>query len=151
MYKDQMTPVERAQAITEGKDVDRRPIGIMFGAPAHSLLGWTVQQEWESGRSLAEVQKKVYQTLHTDGMGAGHGLHGLGLLYGAEADMPEHQPLSLISYPLDQVKNYPQLDPKLADKDIRAQKCLECLEILRDELGHEVGLSLIHISEPTRH
>lgn len=89
--------------------------------PAHSLLGWTVQQEWESGRSLAEVQKKVYQTLHTDGMGAGHGLHGLGLLYGAEADMPEHQPLSLISYPLDQVKNYPQLDPKLADKDIRAQ------------------------------
>ena len=54
----------------------------MFGAPAHSLLGWTVQQEWESGRSLAEVQKKVYQTLHTDGMGAGHGLHGLGLLYG---------------------------------------------------------------------
>ncbi len=142
MYKDQMTPVERAQAITEGKDVDRRPIGIMFGAPAHSLLGWTVQQEWESGRSLAEVQKKVYQTLHTDGMGAGHGLHGLGLLYGAEADMPEHQPLSLISYPLDQVKNYPQLDPKLADKDIRAQKCLECLEILRDELGHEVGCAM---------
>ena len=58
MYKDQMTPVERAPAIAEGKDVDRMPIGIMFGAPAHSLLGWTVQQEWESGRSLAEVQKK---------------------------------------------------------------------------------------------
>ena len=70
MYKDQMTPVERAQAIAEGKDIDRRPIGIMFGAPAHSLLGWTVQQEWESGRSLAEVQKKVYQTLYTDGYGS---------------------------------------------------------------------------------
>ena len=59
MYKDQMTPVERAQAITEGKDVDRRPIGIMFGAPAHSLLGWTVQQEWgRAAAAWAEVQKK---------------------------------------------------------------------------------------------
>ena len=91
MYKDQMTPVERAQAIAEGKDVDRMPIGIMFGAPAHSLLGWTVQQEWESGRSLAEVQKKVYQTLHTDGMGAGHGLHGLGSVSYTHLDVYKRQ------------------------------------------------------------
>ena len=57
MYQDQMTPVERAKALAAGKDVDRMPVDIMYGASAHALLGWTLQQEWESGRSLSEAQK----------------------------------------------------------------------------------------------
>ena len=142
MYQDQMTPVERAKALAAGKDVDRLPVGIIYGAPAHALMGWTLQQEWESGRSLAEVQKKLYHTLHLDSLGVGHGLHGLGVLYGAGADRPEHEPLSLISYPLAKVKDYPQLDPELTTKDPRAQKCFECLEILQDELGDEVGCGM---------
>ena len=48
MYQDQMKPVERAKALAAGKDVDRMPVDIMYGAPAHALMGWTLQQEWES-------------------------------------------------------------------------------------------------------
>ena len=142
MYQDQMTPMERRHALEAGRAVDRLPVGIMFGAPAHTLLGWTAAQEWESGRSLAEVQKQVYRILRTDGMGAGHGLHGLALLYGAAFDQPEHAPLSLTSHPLAQVGDYQQLDPELTAHDQRAAKCLECLEILRDELGGEVGCAM---------
>ena len=142
MYQDQMTPVERAKALAAGKDVDRMPVDIMYGASAHALLGWTLQQEWESGRSLSEAQKKLYQVLHVDSIGTGHGLHGLGLLYGAKAHMPKHEPLSLISYPLAEAKDYRQLDPDLVEKDTRTQKCFECLEILREELGNEVGCGM---------
>ena len=45
MYQDQMKPVERAKALAAGKDVDRMPVDIMYGAPAHALMGWTLQQE----------------------------------------------------------------------------------------------------------
>lgn len=142
MYKDQMTPVERARALAAGQEVDRQPVGIIYGAAAHSLLGWTINQEWESGRNLAEVQKKVYQTLAPDSLSAAHGLHGLALLYGAEAEYPPHAPLTLIRYPLTDVNGYRQLTLEQTEHDERAAKCLDCLEILRDELGDTVGCGM---------
>ena len=142
MFKDQMTPVERQQALARGEAVDRLPVGIIYSAPVHNLMGWTIPQEWESGRSLAEVQKKLYYTFHVDGLGAGHGLHGLGLLYGAGADIYDHAPLSLHSYPLQQAGDYRQLDLEQTAKDSRAAKCMECLQILREEMGKEVGCGM---------
>lgn len=142
MYQEQMKPVERAQALAAGKAVDRLPVGIIYGAAAHSLLGWTINQEWESGRHLAAVQKKIYQTLATDSLGTGHGLHGLALLYGAEADFPPHAPLALTRYPLADVNDYVQLSLERTKEDARADKCRECLEILRQDLGDEVGCGM---------
>ena len=41
---DQMTPLERKDALARGEQVDRMPISIFYGAPAHHLLGWTRPQ-----------------------------------------------------------------------------------------------------------
>ncbi len=42
MHKDDlMTPIERAKALGKKEPVDRMPISMFYGAPGHSLPGWT--------------------------------------------------------------------------------------------------------------
>lgn len=67
---DQMTPLERSAALANGQAVDRYPINMFFGAPAHTLLGWTRRQEQASGANIAAVKRKVYETFGCDGTGA---------------------------------------------------------------------------------
>lgn len=144
MFKDQMTPVERRKALAEGREADRLPIGIIYGLDAHRHCGWVRSQELADGRSMAMVQKRLYQKFHLDGLGAGHGLHGLGLLYGAEHDMPEHAAISLLSFPLEKAAQVERLDSEKATLkgDKLARNCFECLEILREDLGQEVGCGM---------
>ena len=83
MHKDDlMTPVERAKALKKGESVDRLPISMFYGAVGHALMGWTRRQEVENARSVADVQKKIYETFGCDSVSASYGLHGMAIAFG---------------------------------------------------------------------
>ncbi|MCR6545747.1 uroporphyrinogen decarboxylase family protein [Dehalobacterium formicoaceticum] len=145
MHKDdKMTPLERAAALARGEDVDRFPINMFYGAPAHAMLGWTRQQEFADGRSIARVQKKVYETFGCDGVSASYGLHGMAVAFGAKISDDPHLPSSILEHPIKDIRDLSMLDlEKVTVKtDPTAKKCYEAVHILQDELGHEVGCGM---------
>lgn len=145
MHKDdQMTPMERAAALAKGEAVDRYPISMFYGSSAHALLGWTRQKESADGRSIAEVQKKVYETFGCDGVSTSYGLHGMAVTFGAKMSDDPHLPPSILEHPIKDISDLSMLNlEKVTVKtDSRAKKCYEAVHILRDELGHEVGCGM---------
>ncbi len=146
MHKDDlMTPIERGQALAKGESVDRMPISMFYGAPGHSLLGWTRIQEQESGRALADVQKKVYEVFGGDGVSVSYGLHGMAVNYGAKMTMPEHQPPAILEPPIKDINDLSMLDLDrfTIENDPTAKKCFDAVRILRDEIGNEVPASMM--------
>ena len=141
MHKDDlMTPVERANALAKGLEVDRMPISMFYGAPAHTLLGWTRPQSADSGRAIATVQEKVYATFGCDSVGAEYGLHSLAISFGAEFSDDPHIPVSIIKNPIPDIDDLSALDLENATvkNNEKATKCYEAVHILSDELGDEV-------------
>lgn len=145
MYKDDlMTPVERTAALSKGQDVDRMPISMFYGAPAPALMGWTRPQAVASGKAIATVQKKVYATFGCDGVSADYGLHSLAISFGAQFIDDPHFPVSIIKNPISNINDLSALDLEKATirKDEKAGKCYEAVQILREELGDEVGCGM---------
>jgi len=146
MHKDDlMTPVERARALAKGEAVDRMPISMIYGAPAHALLGWTRIQEQESGRSMADVQKKVYEVFGGDGVSTRYGLHGMAVNYEAKMTNPDHQPQAILEPPIKDINDLSMLDLDrfTVQNDPTAKKCFDAVRILRDEIGNEVAASMM--------
>ena len=145
MHKDdQMTPIERRVALSKGEPVDRYPINLFYGAPAHTLLGWTRRDEIATAYNQAEVQKKLYKTFGCDGVGIGFGLHGMAMGYGARMTDPEHVPIAILENPLSDINDLSMLDLE----DVRIEKFstlkqgLEVINILQDEIGDECPCGL---------
>lgn len=141
---DQMTPVERARALAKGERIDRYPINLFWGAPAHALLGWTRRQEQASGANIAAVKRKVYETFGCDGVNADYGLHGMAVAFNAKVTDPEHLPFSILEHPVKNIQDLSCLDLErlTVAKDPTASKCYEACQILRQELGDEVSCSM---------
>lgn len=141
---DQMTPLERRAALAKGQAVDRYPINMFFGAPAHTLLGWTRRQEQASGANIAAVKRKVYETFGCDGTGADYGLHGMAVAFDAKVSDPEHLPYSILEHPVKNIRDLSSLDlDRLTiQRDPTGKKCYEACCILQDQLGREVGCSM---------
>ena len=97
-----------------------------------------------SAKSRAEVQKKVYEVFGCDGVGQNHGLHGIGILYGAKISVPDHQPISIIENPLNSINELSKLDLGKAtlEHDGNARDCFMAAQILREDIGHEVGCGM---------
>ncbi|MDD3895002.1 MAG: uroporphyrinogen decarboxylase family protein, partial [Syntrophomonadaceae bacterium] len=145
MHKDDlMTPIERAKALEKKEPVDRMPISMFYGAPGHSLLGWTRRQEQADARSLADVQKKIYEVFGCDGVSVGYGLHGMPVAFGAVMTDPEHQPQAILENPIKDINDLSMLDLSrvTAETDPTVKKCYEAALILREELGHEVNCGM---------
>lgn len=140
-HDDQMTPQERARALKNGLAVDRLPIGMIYDIPSSNLLGWTRRYGCATARRSADRIKEVYNVFGIDGIGVPYGLHGVGRALGAEMSNPEHSAPAILSHPLKNIEDLSGLDlEKVSVKqDPDAKMCYETVQILKDELGHEVG------------
>ncbi|MGI6711463.1 MAG: uroporphyrinogen decarboxylase family protein [Bacillota bacterium] len=142
MHKDdQMTPKERAQALSEGKPVDRMPIGLMAFAPSPRLLNLTSDALFSNGRTFANCQKKLYETFGQDGVTAKYGLHSMGIAFGATALNPKDSARAIINHPIKDIRDLSilDLDKLTPEKDKDVLRTYESAQYLLDELGNEVG------------
>ena len=142
MHKDdQMTPKERALALSKGEAVDRMPISLLCNAPSHRLLGLTADALFANSRSFADLQKKVYETYGQDGVTAKYGLHSMGISFGATVLSPPDSNRAIINHPLRDIRDQSMLDIDrlTVKKDKDARRTYESAQILLEELGDEVG------------
>lgn len=137
---DEMTPNERAKALSEGKNVDRIPLFPFMAEPAAPYFGVTVREYSKNAKLLAEVEIKSYRAFYHDGIGGGPGLYGIPEAMGTVLGFPENDNPYVKDPILKDYKDIGKL--KLADpyKDGRLPMLLEAIKIMQDEVGDEVGI-----------
>jgi uroporphyrinogen decarboxylase len=146
MHKDdQMTPLERKKALANGEPVDRMPIAMLFGAPAHRLLGFSRRQETESPENMAAVQIKVYEEFGLDSVSCKYGILGMGASFGAEMSDPEFDVPSILTPPLKRLEDVDNLDlgHLTVARDPIAGRAMAALKIIREKIGDEVGIGMM--------
>jgi uroporphyrinogen decarboxylase len=141
MLKDQMTPLERMKAFSEGKEIDRLPCFPFVGSLAAKVVGINVSELRDSGKVLANAHIQAYKTFGYDGLNIYTHLYTVAEAMGAN-----------VIHPLDEV---PHLDDPLIEdiaeidglkmpdpfKDGQLPDFLEAVKIALDQVGKEVGVS----------
>ena len=141
---DKMTPKERAQAIAEGKPVDRMPVYMFPEMITPHLIGKSMKLSEQTAKDIAEIQIEGYRMFGYDGVGLGHGLHSLPILMGGEFTEPENSARNLIGHPIKDTKDLTvlDLDNVVFSKDEAASKAFDALRYMRDEIGEEVNCTM---------
>jgi len=126
-----MTPKERADALKNGKSVDRIPIRMIYGPPSGRLMG----DVSSSGTLRDDVDciKKVYEVFGMDSIGTAYGLYGVGNAYRAVLEND-------LEHPLKNIADVAKLDLSVlsVEKDPGAKKCFEVAQVLSEELKDEI-------------
>ena len=138
MKKDDMSPIDRCQAITDGRPIDRIPFAPLLGDTAVHIIDTTVSKYHHSAKLMAEVEIAVYQRFGQDGVGAGPGFSGLAEALGTQLTFPENE-IPFVKAPA--LKAWDELDgrePANPQKAGRLPLFLEALQILKDKLGRVV-------------
>lgn len=130
---DEMTPLERAQAIAEGRPFDRLPIVPFLGEIAARLIGSDSIRTYElSPRLVAEGEIAAFNRYGLDGIGAGPNSMGLAAALGADVIYPEQGIPYVASASVTNEAAAKALEPvnPRTNPQIRAAK--EALEILTE-------------------
>lgn len=138
MFKDEMNPIERMQAIAAGKPFDRIPFVPLLGETASHLIGTTVSKYRHSAQLMAEVEIVTYQMFGQDGVGAGPGYQGLAEALGTKLKYPENNTPYLEEPAIKDWGDLEHLEPADPKKAGRIPLYIETLKILKDKLGKEV-------------
>lgn len=141
---DQMTPMERSTAISQGREVDRLPVHIMADLMFPELLGMTVRESELSARSKADLQIYGYRMLGNDSVGMMHGLYSLPIALGGEYVDPDNTTRTLVSPPVKDIQDLAvlDLDNVNMEKDTAARNAFDALRYMREEIGEEVNCTM---------
>ncbi len=144
-FKDQMTPLERKKALSKGEAVDRKPIGMMFGSAAHRLTDLGRRDENATPENAAKVQITLYREFGIDGVGCKYGLMGMGEVFGAKMSNPEFDVPAMLEAPLKNLADVDNLaiENLTIDRDPICIQRRQALDIIREEIGGEVGVSMM--------
>lgn len=139
-YLDEMTPVERSQAIARGESFDRIPCSPSLGEQPARLIGVTVSRYLSDPKIMAEAQIAAFKMYGQDGVGVGPDLFGLAEALGARIryfadDLP--QVCEAYIKKVEDISKIKVIDPQ---KDGRFPIYLEALEILQDRIGSLVKI-----------
>lgn len=129
--QDSMTPLERAQAIAEGRPYDRFPIVPFLGEISARLIGCSSIREYTlTPRLIVEGEIAAFRRFGLDGLGAGPNSMGLAAALGAHIIYPEDS-IPYIASPSvsDEAAAYAlePICPKASPSMIAAKEALERL------------------------
>lgn len=143
MHKDdRMTPKERAEALAQGRAVDRMPVSMICLGPAGRLLNMSYRQAYCSAENRAANQIKTYELFGIDILNLIYSLHALAISMGAEIEEPENGPAIIRKHPLCSLDDLSMLD--LEDVGFKhdkiARMVVEANKMVEDKIGDEVGV-----------
>ncbi|MEF9983031.1 MAG: uroporphyrinogen decarboxylase family protein [Oscillospiraceae bacterium] len=138
---DKMTSLERMNAFSKGKEIDRIPCSPIMGETMSPLFGIYPYQHNHSSELMAMVEIETYKLFKCDGAGIGTGLRGMAEAMGTELVYPKKS-VSYVKEPLvkqyDDMKKIKPVDPFTSG---RLPLILNALQIIRKEIGNEVDVS----------
>ncbi|MBM7625037.1 uroporphyrinogen decarboxylase family protein [Sporohalobacter salinus] len=136
--EDKMTPRERMEAFSEGKEIDRIPCAPFLGESCAPLIGTTIAEYNHSSELIAELGIKSFEMFRPDSISTGPGLQGIPEAMGSEVAFPTNS-TPYISKPfLDDYNKLDQLSPIEPYQDGRIHLFLEGLKKIKNEVGSEV-------------
>ena len=142
-YYDDMTPKERALALSFGESVDRMPI-YMFADPLIPPLLRKTQEECESSaKGQAEMQIEGFRAFGYDSVGIGLG-HSLAIALGGKYRTQKHSSPLLVEYPLKNMEDIDKLDLDMVSlkNDKIASRALDAIRYIQEAIGEEVTCSI---------
>ncbi|HBC91742.1 MAG TPA: uroporphyrinogen decarboxylase [Pelotomaculum sp.] len=141
-FRDVMTPRERIEAMRKGRPYDRIPCNPSLGDHAARVTGIKVAEYHLSAVKMAEAQIAAYRTYGHDGVGVGPGSTGIAEAAGCKVAFPEQSTPYIAEHVVKDYSDLFRLTPPDPRRDGRFPVFLEALEILVNELGKEVPVSL---------
>ncbi|QUO32296.1 uroporphyrinogen decarboxylase family protein [Faecalicatena sp. Marseille-Q4148] len=136
---DEMTPLERAQAIAEGCPYDRLPCVPFLGEISAHLIGCTNIREYENNPKLiAEGEIASFERYGLDGIGAGPNSMGLAAALGANVIYPEDSIPYIGSAAIDNDDAFNALEPVNPHTNPYIKGAMEALEMLT-EAAHGIS------------
>ncbi len=139
--KDEMTPLERSEAIEKEKRFDRLPTSLFVGEIKARLINKSFDQIVHSVEAIVEAEIETFNRFGADGLSCGPNSYGIGTALGADVVYPEDS----LPHPIsDYLTDYSMLDnmePVDPYKDQPVKNKLEALDILAEEAEGIVGIS----------
>ncbi len=140
--KDQMTPKERAEALSRGEEVDRIPCVPDMGVTMAPYINCNLIEFYHSADKMVELELALYERLGHDSVGISANLRGVAEAMGAKMTYPDNAILLLkepaVKSP-DQIESLKPADP---EKDGNLPVCIEALRRVQEKLGKEVDVGL---------
>lgn len=139
--KDQMTPKERDEAISQNKPYDRIQCALFMGEHAAKLIGAKVSELHQNVDKMLESQIAIRNVYESETVGAGPGLQGIAEALGSKVEFPDHSTPYISDFA---IKEYSDIDRLEVVDPVRAGRLplhLEGLKRIKEALGHEVNVS----------
>ena len=135
---DEMTPRERMEAFSKGKQIDRTPCSPFLGEACAPLFGHSIKKYNHSIEAIVDVAVGSFEKFTPDSIGIGPGLQGIPEAMGSELKFPEYSTPYLSEPILKDYKAIEKLCPIDPYKDGRISYFLEALKITNEIIGHQV-------------
>ncbi len=138
--KDELTPIERNKLINEGKEVDRIQCSLDGGDSLAYLINCKMNEYYHSSEKMFELEKYMYETFATDGVGISTTLRGMAEAMGSEIRYFDDNVAQLKkpALTLREIDNAKLVD---VDKDGRLPIILEAVRLVKKNLGDKVPVS----------
>ncbi len=137
----EMTPLERATAIAQGREADRLPCNPNVANGAARIYGCRISQFNTEPKTLAEAQIASYRRFRYDGVRIFTDLFAWAEAMGAKVTAPEDHTVDLAAPAVTGIAGIDALRPADPRKDGRLPVHLKAMEYLMDALEGEVGCS----------
>ncbi len=138
MLKDQMTPLERAEALAKGKEVDRIQCNPNLSNGIARVYGCKISEFNHSARQLANAVIATHKRFYSDGAKIFTDLFILSEAMGAKMKFPDDNTVDLLEPAITDVSQIDNLEPVNPYKDKRLPLHIEAMKYVYDEISHEV-------------
>lgn len=136
-----MTPIERFNAYSHGKPIDRLPCVPIVGNTAARVAGVKVSQFRGNGKLLADAQIAAYRRFGYDVIRIFTDLYTQAEAMGAAVHYPDDETAYLAKPAIDDIAKIASINPADPWKDGNLPHHLEAMSRAFQEVGHEVPVT----------
>ncbi len=138
--KDQMTPKERMDAFSKGKEIDRVPCMPQMGVTMAPFIGVSIYDYYHNPELMARLEIELFKKFRHDSVGVGICLRGIAEAMGTKIAYPKNG-ISYVEEPvLKSIKEVNKLSPADPYKDGNIPLRLKALKMVKDALGDQVDV-----------
>lgn len=141
MTPDQMTPLERMNALRQGQPIDRLPMVLDMAACLAPQAGVSLAAYYGSVEGMVETELWIFKRFRQDSVSISTGLRGMAEAMGSRIAYPADG-ISFVAQPalsqVKEIKQLPEIDP---EQDSKLPLYLEALQILREKIGDQVEVA----------
>lgn len=137
-FKDQMTPMERAIALSKNKDVDRMICNPNLSNGIARILGCKISKFNSSSKVLADAVIATHERFGGDGAKVFTDLFLIPEALGAQMKYPEDGTVDFLKPALEKAEDISFLEPVNPLKDKRLPVHLDAMKIVQEKIGNQV-------------